>query len=1228
MRTAADKQHTGNKVATRVRNINMILLVLILVMIIITAEIMGSGIADKASRELAYFYSIETVDKFNLYISRDFALVQKAAHSKAVTDWFADEGDPVKRIAAYNEMMDYAGMLSSAELYFVIHDSKNEFSIEKGVSIGEFTHFDVLIPDDPYNNWYYDLVASENRYALNMDIDKVTGEWRIWINHKVISDGEISGVFCAGLKAGEILRTMFSNYDEKNSKGFLVDKNGMILMSSTFDKHDTKEEGRSIHTASAHPEFNDFIDSYLDNIDGYFTHDEHPEVIALSKGPYGYASVAPIADSDWLVVTFFNSDSLFSVKNFLPLLIVLASAFVVYTLTSTVITRRFSRINAAHERTRIMLDATPMSCTLADVESNILECNEETLKLFKLNDKNEYLDYFFDFSPVYQPDGQLSAVKCDELIRKAYETGRCFTDWTHQLRDGTPIPTEVTLIRVNYDGRFVVAGFTRDLREQNRMIRDIKQRDILLSAVNSATTLLLRADINEFESALWKSIGMISETVDVDRVCVWKNSITDGKLYCNLIYEWPGMENTKIDSAIAVNISYDDNVPGWEKILSSGNCINSPVNRLSLEEQAQLSAHGVKSLFVTPVFIGDEFWGFVGFDDYRHERIFNESEESILHFASFVVANALLRNEMVGDIRQRDKLLSAVNKATTILLQAEVDEFESALWSSMGELAVAVNADRVRLWKNHTENGKLYCTQLYEWSEGAEPQQGKKITVKTPYDEDLPGWEEILAQGQCLNSLARSRSPKEQERLAKQGILSLLIVPVFLQDEFWGFVGFNDCHKERLYTANEESILRSASLLIANALLRNEMTKELGSALETAKAASQAKSSFLSNMSHEIRTPINAIVGMTMIGKSAPDTRKKDYAFEKIETATSHLLGVINDILDMSKIEANKFELSNVEFDFEKIVQNVVNIISFRVNEKGQTFTVDIDPQIPKKLIGDDQRLAQVITNLLSNAVKFTPELGIVSIRLSFMGEEEGLCVIKTEVTDSGIGISLEQQERLFNSFEQAESSTSRKFGGTGLGLAISKRIVELMNGEIWIESVLGEGATFIFTVKLKRASTESLNAATSVSPKDGAKSTGLAVEQPMSFNGRRILLAEDVEINREIVLSLLAPTQLEIDCAENGEEAVRIFSASPELYDMIFMDIQMPEMDGLTATRCIRALGTPKAMEIPIVAMTANVFKEDVEKCLEAGMNDHIGKPIDLDEILRKIKEYLYLQS
>jgi signal transduction histidine kinase/CheY-like chemotaxis protein len=546
---------------------------------------------------------------------------------------------------------------------------------------------------------------------------------------------------------------------------------------------------------------------------------------------------------------------------------------------------------------------------------------------------------------------------------------------------------------------------------------------------------------------------------------------------------------------------------------------------------------------------------------------------------------------------------------------------------------------------------------------------------------------------------------------------------------------------------------------------RNEAEK----AREVAERASLVKSEFLANMSHEIRTPMNAIIGMTNIAKASNNIDKIQYCVGKINDASEHLLGVINDILDMSKIEANKLELFYSEFNFDKMLIKMANVINFRIEEKHQIFNVRVDKDIPASIVCDEQRLSQVIANLLSNAVKFTPEEGKITLQSQLKPLEDlklrtgnsdlpelepNECIIQIEVSDTGIGLKPEQKAMLFRSFQQADTSISRKFGGTGLGLAISKRIVEMMGGTIWIDSEFGKGSTFAFIIrvrqgekvskrsllqagiswdnlrvlavddvpeileyfielsdqfgiycdtapnaydalklvgerggydiyfvdwkmpgmdgvelarelgKIKSAGASSLDKSATIimiSAQDWnaieqeAREAGIKkfIQKPLfastiadtineclgiedtlpadvttedraDYSGRRILLAEDIEINREIVLTVLEPLNLEIVCAENGRVALETYSADPAGFDMIFMDIHMPEMDGYEATRRIRSLDTAAAKTVPIIAMTANVFKEDIEKCLAIGMDDHVGKPLDFLDVMKILKQYL----
>jgi signal transduction histidine kinase/DNA-binding response OmpR family regulator len=532
-------------------------------------------------------------------------------------------------------------------------------------------------------------------------------------------------------------------------------------------------------------------------------------------------------------------------------------------------------------------------------------------------------------------------------------------------------------------------------------------------------------------------------------------------------------------------------------------------------------------------------------------------------------------------------------------------------------------------------------------------------------------------------------------------------------------------------------------------LILNDVTP-LTRARIDAEAASRPKGDFLSRMSHEMRTPMNAIMGMSSIGLSSDDADRMKYCLTRIGEASQHLLGVINDILDMSKIEADKLELSFTETNFEKMLQRVTNVINFRLEEKNQNLFVSIDKDIPTNIIADEQRLTQVITNLLSNAVKFTPEEGAIIMRAQKTSEKKDTCTILFEVKDTGIGISEEQKNRLFTPFEQADGGIARKFGGTGLGLAISKRIIELMGGSIWVESEIDRGSSFFFAIEVKKGQDSpsvsklqdgcanlrvlavdsapeilefftsvlapyNIHCETAVSEKNAlealdknmaapfhiifaaqrmpadngielakeiagrgvasavvlmtngeyakvendARAVGISrfLQKPLFpstviacveeylgewqdealcdtpetedsidgiFDGKSILIAEDVDLNREIIEVLIEPTGVGIDFAFDGEEAVAKFKSDPDKYQLILMDLNMPKMDGYESTRQIRASGLPSADTLPIVAMTANVFREDVERCLACGMNGHLGKPVDMKAIINTLSSYL----
>ncbi len=396
----------------------------------------------------------------------------------------------------------------------------------------------------------------------------------------------------------------------------------------------------------------------------------------------------------------------------------------------------------------------------------------------------------------------------------------------------------------------------------------------------------------------------------------------------------------------------------------------------------------------------------------------------------------------------------------------------------------------------------------------------------------------------------------------------------------------------------------------------DKKNKELVRAANTAQSASEAKTNFLAHMSHEIRTPMNAIIGMSRIGKVTEDSEKIQNCFAKIETASSHLLGIINDVLDMSKIEAQKIDIAIQAVHFHETIQRTAHVIAFRMAEKGLTFTMDLDPAIPEYVLADTQRLAQVIANFLSNAEKFTPQDGSITLSTRLLDIDKAQARIKLTVTDTGIGVATQHHAHLSKPFHHPNTKIAQQFGGTGLGLAICKQIIELMGGEIFFDSEENKGTNIGFILTCALPSEDLLAHKQEVANIDSSA--------PIDFTGKTFLLAEDIEINREIVMTLLEDTGVVFHIAENGLQAVQRFASNPDIYDAILMDIRMPEMDGYQATEAIRALDVPRAKDVPIIAMTANAFQEDVDRCLATGMNAHVSKPIDIKEFLVVLKTYV----
>ncbi|MCL2124507.1 MAG: ATP-binding protein [Oscillospiraceae bacterium] len=699
-------------------------------------------------------------------------------------------------------------------------------------------------------------------------------------------------------------------------------------------------------------------------------------------------------------------------------------------------------------------------------------------------------------------------------------------------------------------------------------IHDLEQRGILLDAVNNAAKVLLTADDDSFESSILTGMELMGRCVNADRVYIMKNEMIDGRLHFVYQYEWTsnlGKQGTHIGKGTKVPYAFD---PEWAERFAQGECLNGPLHSLSQNLQSFFSRIEIKTVLVMPIFIREHFWGLASFSDCSNELYYSDEQINILRSGVLMIVSSLTRNEQTTESRHlAEKLKAIVSNYPGVICAADKD-FNMTLFDG---LLLPSLVDKDLFYEN----------------------QSLEVALKK--DE----YKHILDKVR----MTFTDGPQDWTFEANNKVIRMTTTPIY----------------------NDRGEVSGAMGRIDDVTEMTRLQAELEKALGDAQRANNAKSDFLANMSHEMRTPLNAVIGLSGLSLESGMLSEEDNSnIEKVYSAGTTLLNIVNDILDISKIEAGKLELVPVNYDVPSLINDTITQNILRIGDKPISFSLDISEKLFGRLYGDELRIKQIMNNLLSNAIKYTNsgtvELGVSSVR---DGDKVWLTIT---VKDTGSGIREEDMADLFSDYAQMDIESNRKIEGTGLGLPITKRLVEIMEGTIGVESEYGKGS--VFTVRLAQKYIDaSIIGANVVENLKNFHYTDNKRDRNVRFTRislpyARVLVVDDDATNLVVARGLMKPYEMQVDCVESGQQAIEAILAEEGRYNAVFMDHMMSGMDGIEAMLKIREIDSEYARKVPIIALTANATIGNEEMFLDKGFQAFLTKPIDiprLDEVIRR---------